>query len=81
MVRLIGPALVVEVVQQRDDAPVLLVLADQPGVAAHGRLDGQHVLPQAFALGVFLHQRERVGAGQRHGLGLLRPPNGGSTFR
>jgi hypothetical protein len=36
------PALVVEVVEQRRDAPGLLVLAE-PGVAAHRGLDAQHV--------------------------------------
>ncbi len=43
--------LVVEVVEQRDDAPLLFVGALLPGIAAHRRLDGQRVLAQALALG------------------------------
>src|SRR4029078_13037605 len=50
MVLLIGIALVVEVVQQRDRPPVVLVLAELPRVAAHRRFDAEHVLPQALAL-------------------------------
>ena len=46
------PALVVEVVQQRGDAPAFLVLAELLRVAAHGGLDGQRVLQQAVALRV-----------------------------
>ena len=60
MVLLIRIALVVEVVQQRDGAPVVLVLAELPRVAAHRRLDAQHVLAQALALRVLGHQRPRV---------------------
>ena len=68
MVRRVGPALVVEVVEQRDDAPVLLVLAPQPRVAAHRGLDRQRVLPQALALRVFRQQRPG-GVARQH-----RPP-------
>ncbi len=57
MILLVGPPLVVEIVQQRDDGPVFLGLAPQPRVPADRRLDRQHVLAQAFALRVFGHQR------------------------
>ena len=60
MVLLVGIALVVEVVQQRDDAPVVFVLAELPRVAAHRGFDRQHVLPQALALRVLGHQRPGV---------------------
>ena len=54
------PPLVVEVVEQRRDAPALLVLAELPRVAAHRGLDGQRVLQQAVALGVLGQQRPGV---------------------
>ena len=60
MVLRIGIALVVEVVQQRDGAPVVFVLAELPRVAAHRGLDAEHVLPQALALRVLGHQRPGV---------------------
>ena len=50
-------ALVVEVVEQRDDAPLLLVLAERARVAADGGLDGERVLAQALALGPLGQQR------------------------
>ena len=58
----VGKALIVEVVQQADDAPRLRVFAELGGVGAHRRLDGQHVLAQRRRLGVLLHQGEGVGA-------------------
>ena len=63
-----GPALVVEIVQQRDDTPSLFVLAELPGVPADGRFHGQRVLQETVALGVFGQQGPGVLAGQRHGL-------------
>ena len=68
MVLLVGPALVVEVVQQRDDAPVLFVLAEQPRVAAHRGFDRQHVLAQALALRVLGHQRPGRLSRHRHSI-------------
>src|SRR5262245_37422871 len=56
MIGRIGPALVVEIVQQADDAPALLVLAELAGISPHRRLDGDHVFLEAFALGVFREQ-------------------------
>ena len=44
-------ALVVEVVEHPDEAPVLLVVAEAWGVGAHRRLDGEHVLAQGRGLG------------------------------
>ena len=43
-------ALVVEVVEQRDDAPLLFVLAELPRVAAHRGFDRERMLAQALAL-------------------------------
>ena len=60
MIRLIGPALVVEVVQQRHHAPVVLVLTPEPRVAAHRGFDREHVLPQALALRMLGDQRPRL---------------------
>ena len=50
------PPLVVEVVQERNDAPARLVLAKLPRVAAHGRLHRQRVLQETLALGVLREQ-------------------------
>src|ERR1700687_1173219 len=61
MVRRIGPALVIEIVHQTDDAPALLVLAELAGVSPHGRFDRQHVFDQAGVLGVFMQQGNSVG--------------------
>jgi hypothetical protein len=38
--------LVVEVVQERGDAPELFVLAESPGVEGRRRLDGERVAPK-----------------------------------
>ena len=59
-----GMDLVVEVVEQRDDAPALLVLAELAGVGADRGLDGKGVAEQRLALRV---ARERLpGAVARH---------------
>src|SRR5262245_20071827 len=50
------PPLVVEVVEQADRAPVVLVLAERARVAAHRDLDRQRMFQQAVALGVLLQQ-------------------------
>ena len=52
MILQIGILLVVEVVQQRDDAPHFFVFAERARVPAHRRLDRERMLPQALALGV-----------------------------
>src|SRR5947209_15746928 len=51
-----GPALVVEVVQEADDPPQFLVLAELAGVGPHGNLDRPHVVPEARALHVLADQ-------------------------
>jgi hypothetical protein len=56
MVLLVGPLLVVEVVQQPGETPELLVLAIEAGVVAHRRLHGQRVLAQAFLLRVLAQE-------------------------
>src|SRR5258707_12785950 len=52
----IGPALVVEVVQQRGEAPGLFVGAGFTGIGAHAGFDGKHVLTERFGLRVFAEQ-------------------------
>ncbi len=44
--------LVVEVVEQRGDAPQLLVLAEFPRIRTHRGLDGERVAKERFALRV-----------------------------
>ena len=56
VVLLVGPALVVEVVEEAGEPPELLVLALEAGVVAHGGLDGQGVLAQAFLLRVLAEE-------------------------
>ena len=56
MTVLLGKLLVVEVVDQADDAPLLLVLAVLAGQVAHDRLDGSGVIDQRGALVVLLQQ-------------------------
>ena len=52
-VRVIGPALVVEVVQQGGEAPEFFLGAGLSRVCAHAGLDRQRVFAQAFVLRVF----------------------------
>ncbi len=47
-----GVDLVVEVVQERGDAPELLVFSERARVPAHGRLDRERVTEERFALRV-----------------------------
>ena len=54
-------ALVVEIVQQRDDAPRVFVLAEGARVAAHRGLDRQGVLQETLALRVFVQELPGVG--------------------
>ncbi len=55
-------ALVVEVVQQGNAAPRILVGAASAGVRADGGLDRVGVAAQRLALGPLVQQRERGGA-------------------
>ena len=48
--------LVVEVVEEADNTPLLLVAAELAGVGAHSRLHGEAVLAQGFRLGVLAEQ-------------------------
>jgi hypothetical protein len=49
----VGPALVVKIVEQRCEAPEFFVCAVFLGVGADASFDGEHVLAQTFGLGVF----------------------------
>ena len=46
-----GPAVVIEVVDESDDAPFFLVVAKFVGVGAHAGLDREGVLAQILRLG------------------------------
>src|SRR5215210_939803 len=50
VLRGVGVLLVVHVVQQTRDPPLLLVFAELAGVGPHGGLDGEHVLAQRVTL-------------------------------
>ena len=63
---LVGKSLVVEVVQQADDSPRLLVRALLPGHRAHGDLDGVHVSPEGLGSGVLVNEGEG-GLATEHG--------------
>ncbi len=49
----VGPALVIEVVEERGEAPGIFISALLPGVGPHASFDGQHVFSEAFGLGEF----------------------------
>ena len=53
MVGRIGPALIIEVMEQPDGPPFLFVLTKLAGIRAASRFDREHVLDEAFAVGVF----------------------------
>ncbi len=57
----IGPAFIVEIVEQANDAPLAFIFAEFAGVGAHGDFDGAHVADQAWILDVFIEQGESVG--------------------
>src|SRR6266849_3667910 len=49
----VGPALVVEVMEQRGDSPELLIGGVLAGIGADASFHRQHVLAEALGLGVF----------------------------
>ncbi len=53
----VGEPLVVDVVNEGDEPPRFLVLAEHARVPAHSGLDRQQVLPKAFALHVLGDER------------------------
>jgi len=63
-VRVVGEALVVEIVNEARRSPPFLILAEFGGIGAHGALDGQHVLAQRVTRRVLVHQREGLLAGR-----------------
>ncbi len=67
-VRFVGPALVVEVVEQSGDAPEFLVRAVLAGIGADAGFHGQHVLAEALGLRVFAQELPGVFA-CGHGFG------------
>ena len=69
-----GVNLVVEVVEQRDTAPQLLVLARAPRVSAHRRLDRERMAEERLALRVAGQRRPGPVAGDLHGAGYDTAP-------
>src|ERR1700693_1213955 len=56
----IGPALVVEIVEQPGERPGIFVAAKFSGVGADAGLDSQRVFAKTFALGVLAQQIPRI---------------------
>src|SRR5207247_10068075 len=56
MMLLIGPALVIEIVQQRRGAPERFIGALFAGISAHAGFHGQRVLAQTFRLRVLAQE-------------------------
>lgn len=69
----VGPTLVVEVVEEGNEAPELLVGTKFAGVGADTGLDGKHVFAQTFGLSVFTEKFPGIVAG-RHGSSQKRHP-------
>src|SRR5260370_1163888 len=63
---------IVKVMQQSRDAPFVFVFPELAGVGAHAGFHGQHVLAQAFGLGV-LTQQAPGGRAICHDFALLSP--------
>ena len=61
-------SLVVEVMKQGNESPVVLVLSVRAGVSAYGRFHGESVLAEAVALRPFGEQRPRVISRRCHDL-------------
>src|SRR5690348_11762466 len=78
MMRPIGPAFVVEVVQQPCQSPQILIRAQLPGIRAKASLHGQRMLSQAIARGVFAEKGPGIVSIWHHCHPLLsrsRPPS------
>ncbi len=71
-VLLVGPALVIEIVEQRGDTPKLFIGAGFAGIGANTRFDGEHVFAQALRRGVLAKQFPGVFAG-RHAVLQTKP--------
>src|SRR5207247_522618 len=63
--------LVVEIVQERDDPPELLVFVEKPGVPGGRGLDRKRMAPQGLALRVLGQRLPGAFACRFHGLGRL----------
>src|SRR4029077_4911898 len=73
VIRGLGVALVVEIVEQGDGGPGLFVLVELARVAADGGFDGEHVLAQALARGPLGHERSRRLSGWGDGQEIAAP--------
>jgi hypothetical protein len=67
----VGPALVIEVVEESGEAPVVFVRTIFAGVGPDAGFDGKHVFAEAFRLGVFAQKLPGIFAG-RHWFSPLR---------
>ena len=63
----VGKPLVVEVVQQSDEAPVIGALAILLGERPHRQLHRVHVPAERLGLGVLVNEGERLVSGHWHG--------------
>jgi hypothetical protein len=54
-------ALIIEIVHETSQPPPVGILAEAPGVGAHGGLDGEHVLSERLARRVLVDDGKRVG--------------------
>ena len=59
-VGVVGPAFVIEIVQESGEAPKILVRAGLPSIGTHAGFDGQSVFAQAFVLPVFTQKSPGV---------------------
>ena len=85
MVLRVRVPLVVEVVEQRNETPVILVLAVQACVSTHRSFDGEHVLAQALARSPFGYERPGIFSSWHSHNARLKPrlhnlPQSGSTL-
>src|SRR5207249_337882 len=58
MIRRVGPALIIKVVQQANQTPLLFVFAEFASIRSHRGLHREHVAAQGERLGVLVHQGE-----------------------
>ena len=56
VIRRIGIHLIIEIVEQPDDAPLGLVFSELHSISPHAGFNRKHMLDQAVALGMLLQQ-------------------------
>src|SRR6266849_1990486 len=66
MVGVVGPTLVVEIVQQRRQAPKLIIGAELARIGAHAGFHGQRMFAQVFVLRVLAQQSPGIVPTRHH---------------